>query len=64
MSILRPDAWGDDAREIVERYRAQGKSGKDLRVAVARHARLLRPLDLGAAENLEDFPLDQAVADA
>jgi hypothetical protein len=45
------------AQSIVAHYRAKGLTGPELRAAIARHARLLEPLDPGMADALEDEPL-------
>lgn len=47
--------------EIVTHYRAKGLRGAVLRKAVERHARLLDPLDEGAAELLRETPLTETV---
>jgi hypothetical protein len=45
------------AQSIVAHYRAKGLRGVELRNAIDRHARMLRPLDPGMAEALESEPL-------
>jgi hypothetical protein len=43
--------------EILAHYRANGLTGKELRAAISRHARLLMPLDPDVSKNLRGKPL-------
>jgi len=43
--------------EILAHYRAKGLHGKELRAAISRHSRLLRPLDPAVSELLHSKPL-------